>query len=180
MATVAIKVGDKVRANGLHWYADIQGKEGIVFDAFRQDSIGVKFPDSRYSGGVWSGRSQLDLVDSANFVAPQNDSLFPADAKSRKEIPIASGVLDYFSSALIEVAKVSFEGNKQHNPGQPLHWARGKSTDQADTIVRHFMERGKLDTDGVRHSAKLAWRALALLQLELEAAGAPLARGAKL
>ena len=106
--------------------------------------------------------------------------LFPADSKARKEIPLASGVLDYFTSALIEVAKVSFEGNKQHNPGQPLHWSRGKSTDQADTIIRHFVERGTLDTDGVRHSAKLAWRALALLQLELEAAGAPLARGAKL
>jgi Domain of unknown function (DUF5664) len=113
-------------------------------------------------------------------VAPQNDSLFPSDAKLRKEIPLASGVLDYFTSALIEVAKVSFEGNKQHNPGQPLHWARGKSMDQSDTIIRHFVERGKLDSDGVRHSAKLAWRALALLQLELEAEGAPLARGAKL
>ena len=88
-------------------------------------------------------------------------------------------MLDYFTSALIEVAKVSFEGNKQHNPGEPLHWARGKSTDQADTLLRHFVERGTLDTDGVRHSAKMAWRALALLQLELEAAGAPLARGAK-
>ena len=113
-------------------------------------------------------------------VKPQNDSLFPTDAKARKEIPLASGVLDYFTSALIEVAKVSFEGNKQHNPGEPLHWARGKSMDQADTIIRHFVERGTIDTDGVRHSAKLAWRALALLQLELEAAGAPLARGAKL
>ena len=82
--------------------------------------------------------------------------------------------------ALAEVAKVSYLGNQQHNPGQQLHWARGKSTDQADTIIRHFMERGEIDTDGMRHSAKLAWRALALLQLELEAAGAPLARGAKL
>jgi hypothetical protein len=42
------------------------------------------------------------------------------------------------------------------------------------------MERGKIDTDGQRHSAKLAWRALALLQLELEAEGAPIARGARL
>jgi len=107
-------------------------------------------------------------------------SILPSDAKERKNFPIATGVLDYFPSALIEVAKVSFIGNQQHNPGQPLHWARGKSTDQDDTIIRHFMERGKLDTDGVRHSAKLAWRALALLQLEMEAEGAPLARGARL
>jgi hypothetical protein len=104
--------------------------------------------------------------------------LLPVDAKERKNIPIATGVIDYFPAALAEVAKVSFEGNKQHNPGQPLHWARQKSTDQADTIIRHFLERGKVDADGMRHSAKLAWRALALLQLELEAEGAPIARGA--
>lgn len=107
-------------------------------------------------------------------------SILPATADARKDIPISSGVLDYFPSALIEVAKVSYQGNLQHNPGQPLHWARGKSTDQNDTIIRHFLERGKIDIDGMRHSAKLAWRTLALLQLELEAEGAPLARGARL
>jgi len=104
--------------------------------------------------------------------------LLPADAQERKQIPVSSGVLDYFTSALIEVARVSQEGNNQHNPGQPLHWARGKSGDQADTMIRHFLERGTLDTDGMRHSAKMVWRALAILQLELEAEGAPLARGA--
>lgn len=106
-------------------------------------------------------------------------SLLPESPAERKKIPLASGVLDYFTSALIEVAKVSQAGNDQHNPGERLHWARSKSTDQDDTILRHFIERGKLDTDGQRHSAKLAWRALALLQLELEAEGAPMARGAK-
>ena len=30
------------------------------------------------------------------------------------------------------------------------------------------MERGTLDGDGVSHSAKVAWRALALLQTEIE------------
>ena len=87
--------------------------------------------------------------------------------------------MDYFSSAIIEVAKVSKVGNDQHNPGEPLHWSRGKSTDQSDTMLRHFLERGTLDTDGIRHSAKMVWRALAILQLELEEAGAPIARGAK-
>jgi hypothetical protein len=60
-----------------------------------------------------------------------------------------------------------------------MHHARGKSNDHADCIARHLVDRGTLDTDGLRHSAKVAWRALALLQEELEAAGAPLARGAK-
>lgn len=105
--------------------------------------------------------------------------VLPLDKEERKRIPIATGVLDYFPNALAEIAKVSYQGNVQHNAGQPLHWARNKSTDQDDTIIRHFLERGKLDEDGMRHSAKLAWRVLALLQLELEAEGAPIARGAK-
>jgi len=92
----------------------------------------------------------------------------PEDAALRKQCPVATGVLDYFPDALIAVAKVSYKGNQQHNPGQPLHWARSKSTDQDDTIIRHFLQRGGLDTDGTPHSAKLAWRALALLQIEEE------------
>lgn len=106
-------------------------------------------------------------------------ALLPTDPAARKAIPIASGVLDYFPVALAEIAKVSKAGNDQHNPGQALHWARGKSMDQADTLVRHLLERGTFDADGLRHSAKAAWRALALLQLELEAEGAPVARGAR-
>ena len=92
----------------------------------------------------------------------------PTDARARKDIPIARGVLDYFPDAIAAVAEVSMRGNEQHNPGQPLHWAREKSTDQADCIARHLIERGTVDSDGTRHSAKLAWRALALLQLEIE------------
>ena len=79
-----------------------------------------------------------------------------------------TGVLDYFPDAIAAVAEVSRVGNEQHNPGEPMHWARGKSMDQADCIGRHLIDRGKLDSDGLRHSAKVAWRALALLQLEIE------------
>lgn len=92
----------------------------------------------------------------------------PSDAKSRKEAPIARGVLDYFPDALYEVARLSKIGNDQHNPGQPMHWAKEKSTDHADCIIRHLIDRGTVDTDGVRHAAKVAWRALALLQIEIE------------
>ena len=95
--------------------------------------------------------------------------MIPSDAQERKGLPIVTGVLDYFPLALLEVARCSKVGNDQHNPGEPLHWARGKSTDEADAMVRHLMERGKIDTDGIRHSAKMAWRALALLQKEIEA-----------
>lgn len=97
----------------------------------------------------------------------------PADAKARKAVPIASGVLSYFPDAIAAVAEVSRVGNEQHHPGTPLHWDRSKSTDEADALIRHFMERGTFDSDGLRHSAKAAWRALALLQKEIEAATEP-------
>jgi len=90
------------------------------------------------------------------------------DAKWRKERPLVTGVLDYFPDALLEVAYCSYKGNEQHNPGTPLHWDRSKSQDEADACGRHLLERGKLDSDGVRHSAKAAWRALANLQKEIE------------
>jgi len=92
------------------------------------------------------------------------------DPKERKGMPIYSGVLKYFPDALLEVSKVSLAGNKQHNPGEPLHWDKSKSTDEGDALVRHLLDAGKIDNDGIRHSAKVAWRALALLQRELDKA----------
>ena len=101
--------------------------------------------------------------------APPALSVLPTDAKARKAIPIASGVLGYFPDAIAAVAEVSRIGNDQHNPGKPLHWRRGASTDHADCAIRHFMEKGTIDSDGGRHTAKAAWRVLALLQMEIEA-----------
>ena len=92
-------------------------------------------------------------------------------AQERKERPLYSGVLAYFPDALMEVARVSKIGNDQHNPGQPLHWAREKSTDQEDCVLRHMLDHSKgilKDDDGGYHLAKAAWRALAALQLLLE------------
>jgi len=109
-------------------------------------------------------------------------NVLPTDSKVRKTIPMARGLLDYFPAALAAVANVSFVGNEKHNPGQAMHHARAKSGDHADCIVRHVVERGTIDPDdGLRHSAKAAWRALALLQQELEdQEGAALPRAAKL
>jgi hypothetical protein len=92
------------------------------------------------------------------------------DVKERKATPIATGFIDYFPDAIAEVAVLSRIGNDQHNPGKPLHWDRSKSGDESEALMRHFIERGTMDTDGVRHSAKVAWRAMALLQKEIEAA----------
>jgi len=93
------------------------------------------------------------------------------DATKRKDLPICTGVIDYFPAALAALATHSKQGNDKHNPGEPMHWARDKSTDHADCLMRHVIERGGFDEDGNRHSVALAWRALALLQTELEEAG---------
>lgn len=95
--------------------------------------------------------------------------MLPTTGAERKLFPVVTGVLHYFPDAIAAVARVSKIGNDQHNPGQPLHWAKHKSQDQLDCIGRHLIEAGTLDTDGERHSAKLAWRALANLQIEIEA-----------
>jgi len=91
------------------------------------------------------------------------------DAKQRKDRPVFTGVLKYFPDAIMEVAKVSLAGNQQHHPDKPLHWDRAKSTDELDALARHLIDAGSVDTDGQLHSAKVAWRALANLQKELEA-----------
>jgi hypothetical protein len=94
--------------------------------------------------------------------------LLTGDATDRKQIPVVTGLLDYFPLALAEVAKCSKAGNDQHHPGEPLHWDKSKSTDHIDCIGRHLIDRNSLDTDGIQHDVKLAWRALAHLQIRLE------------
>jgi hypothetical protein len=88
--------------------------------------------------------------------------------KERKNTPIYSGVLMYFPDAIAEVARCSKVGNDQHHKDEPLHWDREKSKDELDSLLRHLMDAGTFDTDGVRHSTKVAWRALANLQKEIE------------
>jgi hypothetical protein len=94
----------------------------------------------------------------------------PQDAAARKGLPIYSGVICYFPDVWAEVARVSKIGNDQHNPGQPLHWAREKSTDQMDSAVRHITDHSQepKDNDGAYHLAKAIWRLSAELQLLLE------------
>lgn len=90
-------------------------------------------------------------------------------AQWRKERPLYSGCIAYFPNALMEVAYVSFIGNRQHNPGEPLHWAKEKSADHLDAEARHLADHSisPVDTDGALHLAKNAWRALAELEMYL-------------
>lgn len=123
----------------------------------------------------WKSRWASDIDKSgwkcrvSKIAASAGPVILTTDKAARKEMPIARGVVDYFPRALAAIARVSFVANNQHNPGEPMHWDKTKSTDHADCIARHLIERGALDDDGLRHSAKLAWRALALLETELEA-----------
>lgn len=99
--------------------------------------------------------------------------MIPQDDARRKGAPMFRGLLGYFPAALFEVAEHSRESNDKHNPGEELHWARGKSNDHEDCIVRHLIDAGKKGSKGRRyHLRALAWRALALLQEECEAEGA--------
>jgi hypothetical protein len=100
--------------------------------------------------------------------APTRATTLPDSSAERKTYPIASGVLDFFPDAIVALANLSHRATKQHHPGQPIHWERGKSNDDSDTALRHFLQRGTMDTDGTRHTAKFAWRALAILQKEIE------------
>ena len=95
----------------------------------------------------------------------------PLTSAMRKSCPMDRGCVAYFPDALAYVAHVSYVGNQQHNQGEPMHWAREKSTDHGDCIVRHQSEAGKRDDDTLLHSGKVAWRSLAQLQLEIESAG---------
>ena len=92
-----------------------------------------------------------------------HDLLANMASEERKKYPVKTGVIDYFRDALFRMARVSYEGNQKHNPGEPLHWARGKSDDHGDCCARHLF-----CNDEEQEAAEAAWRACAHLQLLLE------------
>ena len=91
------------------------------------------------------------------------------EAQDRKDTPVFSGVLKYFPNALKEVSKCSKAGNDQHHPDKPLHWDMDKSKDEYDALTRHLIDHtiNPMDTDGILHLTKVAWRALAGLERHL-------------
>lgn len=105
-----------------------------------------------------------------NLPSGRPENVLPTDSAERKNMPVYSGVIRYFPRALAYVAKISKSGNDKHNPGEPLHWSRDKSGDHLDCIARHLIDVETVDPeDGLLHAGKLAWRALANLELKLEA-----------
>lgn len=90
--------------------------------------------------------------------------VMPVDSEERKLTPMFSGLLKYFPDACILVARCSQAGNDQHHPGEPLHWDKSKSFDHTDAMIRHALE-GEWE--------KVAWRALAQCQTEIESGWRP-------
>jgi len=82
----------------------------------------------------------------------------PADADERKTYPIYSGFVCYFPHAIAAVANLSYKGNQQHHPDQPLHWDMDKSQDELDALMRHM-----IDGDW----EQVAWRAMSNLERKL-------------
>lgn len=88
----------------------------------------------------------------------------------RKALPIQKLLAEYFPDAIAAVARHSLKANEKHNPGEPMHWARKKSTDHLNCAVRHLMTPDAVDPDtGEIELVGAAWRCLAALQLREEA-----------
>lgn len=95
----------------------------------------------------------------------------PTDDAGRKRLQLWTFLMEYFPDTFLALVEVAIKGNEQHNPGQPLHWAREKSKDQMNTAFRHMFDYGRgviRDTDGQYHLAKAIWRLSAQLQLDIE------------
>jgi hypothetical protein len=157
------KVGDRIRVT------DPENDLGARLCDYTVLSI-----DTR-DGTLDCGEASDGLPD--QFVNPSEAILVPkppvptkSEAQARKDKPLYRGLLQYFPDSLMAVAELSRIANEQHNPGQPMHWAFGKSPDHLDCLLRHMADAGTLDSDGVLHDVKVAWRALAHLQTLLEKA----------
>ena len=109
----------------------------------------------------------------------------PKDNALRKALPLFTFLTEYFPDAILELVKVSVAGNMQHNPGEPMHWARGKSMDQLNTAQRHMWDYATtglyndepplppeilaaIGGEPPMHLANAAWRLLAQIQLDCE------------
>lgn len=97
-------------------------------------------------------------------------ALRPRNSAERKAEPIHSGVVKYFPDALAAVARHSKKSNVKHNgPDAPLGWAREKSGDHEDCLIRHDLAPDMVDPEtGEIEAVARAWRALADLQLREE------------
>jgi hypothetical protein len=134
------------------------------------DDMAVNCREWFKAGGISihhkSAQDSINYLSSLTPLRDKQPSLRDKTSAERKAEPIHSGVMLYFPDALAAVARISKAGNDKHNPGEPLHWARGKSMDQMDASARHMLTLDVVDPEsGELEAAHNAWRALAQLQL---------------
>lgn len=89
--------------------------------------------------------------------------MLTTDPDKRKKLPIVTGVLDLFPDAIQAISNLSYEYCEKADD-----WKSVSTDEHANCLVRHIMDRGCHDEDGFLHDVKVAWRALALLQVRLE------------
>jgi hypothetical protein len=97
-------------------------------------------------------------------------SIFGSTDAERKGYPVVDGALMYFPRMLAAIARHSAKANAKHSPGEPLHWARHKSTDHLNTALRHIMDHKMgVEFDGEYINIVAAgWRILAAGETWLE------------
>lgn len=87
----------------------------------------------------------------------------------RKAAPVWAVMAEYFPDAFMALARLSKKANDKHNPGEPMHWARGKSTDQLDCAARHMLTPDRIDPEtGEIELVAAFWRLGAEVQLREE------------
>jgi|HubBroStandDraft_5_1064220.scaffolds.fasta_scaffold16653_6 hypothetical protein len=139
-------------------------------------------PDCRNDPRKFGGEGPVEAPQETPPVIVEDPHVLPTDSEERKGIPIFGGCINYFPLALAAVARHSKMGNDKHNPGRPLHWARGKSMDHLECIGRHLVDVETVDpaTGEYLEARALAWRALAHLEeLEEKRLGKPMSRGSR-
>ncbi len=115
------------------------------------------FPSGLDAGGslVWIKRSDAAF------------GCFLSDA----EVAWVKGIKGVYCFRDTHHAIAGFREHPTEKPEGLMRWAIERSTAPEDvTILDPFMGSGTTLVAAKRHSAKVAWRALAMLQLELEAA----------
>ena len=109
----------------------------------------------------WNHDMRVPLNHGARF-----PTILPNGSAERKEYPLGSVWFGQFPSAMVALARHSWEGNNKHNPGMSLRDDRTKSNDDLECALRHLLEG---DYRGAH------WRVARLHQKQLEAEGAPVA-----
>jgi hypothetical protein len=171
----------------------IWGVDPPVDGGYRGDYVGGAADEPPADPAAFEGTDQPDEPPPASaprvvldylfdqWRTPGNRWTLPVNSAERKEIPVDMGCLGYFPAALAAVAAWSYMSNQKHNPGQGMHWAQHKSTDHAECIARHKIDRGDVRNDPRAKLVELtaqAWRALAELQIFAQSLGAPVPPGA--